>query len=441
MIRSVLLLLVLFPATALCAPEAPLIRVRARTRVEVATALRIAGGVAVDGALWDDALGAGVAGKPVTVQLRGAIDTLEVTGITDDRGAFHLVLPAPIGTYDVQASFLGDRDYAAPPAYARTIDIARRPITLLLSAPERAGLGAGLPLTVEARDGKTAAALALTLTLTATEAGSPSSTATVSTGSDGRGEGMLALPSGIRPGAQLLLRATFAGDAVHDAAAASRPVLVTSSSTLTAALEGPSIHRGEALGVTGRLSDTTGPLAGEVVEAISAGDARLGEATTDAAGRFRIAAATGSLAPGEARLAVHYRPPLSYRDPARSASLDLTVLPPAPIPLAGYLLPPLATLALLALAWTLRRHPWRLLRRARIRPADSAFPEERRSSPGLVAARPKLRATFGRPHDHGLDGVVWDAPFDRPVPAQMSIIALGPEASASHQGAVACDSH
>jgi hypothetical protein len=82
---AALALALLAPASAR-AQEAPVIRIRARARLEVGAVERSAGGVAVAGALWDDAAAAGVPGKRVRVTLRGA-ETFEGETLTGAGGS------------------------------------------------------------------------------------------------------------------------------------------------------------------------------------------------------------------------------------------------------------------------------------------------------------------------------------------------------------------
>jgi hypothetical protein len=415
---------------ALAEPPAPVIRIRAHARLTLGTVEKIPNGVAVDGTLWDDAAGGPVAGKRVRVGLRdpqsGAL--LEGESQSDDGGAFRVELPAPLGSYQVQADFDGDGDYPEPRTIARTVDVTRRPVELVLSAPDRAGVGSGgLPVAVVALVDGRPADLQVKLAIDLRPA------VIVETGETGRAEAMLDLPSDVGPSAHLVVRARFAGDEVHDAAISERAVLITTPTTVTASLDEPTIHRGDEATVSGRLDDARGSLAVQVVLAVAADGRTLGQATTDTTGHFTIPIATRQLTVGNARFAVHYDPPVSYRDGSRSPSLELTVLPAMPVPLGGYLFPPLFTLLAIGAVWAWRRSPWRLFSRQRVTPADEQFPVEERQASGLVEARRPMAATFRRAHDLGASGVVWDAPFDRPVAAQVRVVGGGASQT------VACD--
>jgi Domain of unknown function (DUF4129) len=430
-LRLLPLLALLLPLSA-SADDAPLIKIRSRARLEVGTVERSPHGVTVSGALWDDAANAGVDGKRVRVLLRGtgalAADSLRVE------------LPAPMGSYEVEAAFLGDGDYAPPPPIARTVDVRRRPVELTLSAPDRSSITAkSLPFSIEVRDAGRAADLPLEISLDPLpdRPGVPPPHLALASGAGGRTTAALDLPPAAPAGARLILHARFAGDAERDAASAERAVLLTAPTRLDAEASAAAVPRGDDLAVAGRLTDPNGPLEGQVVEAVDDAGRTLGQALTDRDGRFTIAAATRALPAGAVRLHAAYDPPVSFRDAARSPSLEVTILPPAPVPLAGWLTPPLATLALLAGVWVWRKRPFRLLARPRVRPADPAFASSPAAPTGLVEARPRLSAQLRRPHDLGVDGVAWDAPFDRPVAAQVMVqIAT---VTGDQRAASACD--
>lgn len=417
------LALLLLAATAR-ADDAPVIHIRSRARLEVGTVERAAGGVQVAGALWDDAAAQGVPGRAVRVALRSAAGTLAGEARTDERGGFQLLLPAPpsaLGQYQLEATFAGDSDYAAPSPIARPVDVARRAVALAIAAPERAGVGAAaIPVTVEVRDRGLPADLPIEVALPGAAA------RTVASGAEGRVELVVQLPEQAQPGARLLLSARFAGDEQRDAAQAEQALLVTTPTRIRAALARATVRRGEPLEVSGELAWARGALASEPVEIVAADGSALGAALTDGAGRFRAELSTRGRELGPLVLVARYRPSASFRDPADAPPLAATLLAPAPIPLGALAAPFAATALALAAAWSARKKPWRRFARRAVAPAD-APPEPARRAPtvGLVTARPSLRQALRRPDDFGVDGVAWDAHAGRAVAAQLRVVGPG----------------
>src|SRR5262249_6857443 len=100
--RGVAAFLLLMSATA---AAAPVIEIRARTRLTVDTVTRTGSGVHVRGALTDAVTAEGIAGRYVQVQ---ADDFSLESVLTGVGGRFDAYVELPVGQHAIGARFVGD---------------------------------------------------------------------------------------------------------------------------------------------------------------------------------------------------------------------------------------------------------------------------------------------------------------------------------------------
>lgn len=450
-------------------------------------------GVRVRALLADGPSRVGLAAQALVLSVRAGEDTprsrrLEAalreasaaaTVRTDTEGAAEWSLALPAGSYTLQARYPGD---AQSDAATATLPLAldRPPSRLVLEAPETAPLGGELRVTVALSSGEQAllgpaqvtvrcAEHARTLSLVEGRAALrvllPRPGVTTAPAPDA-----LVLPSALRGGQQLLLRAEFRGDEDHGPAQSELALLLTTQIAVwldrpggdaraaepppasAASAGGPrlAIAQGERLVLSGLVRDEEGPLADEPFEILATSQpetgpaptkaALLGRGATDAFGRLRLTVLLqprhGPLAPGTATLWARARSRRSWRLAGTSNELSLSVLPVPPHRLAYYLAPLLLTALLLGVgAGYRKRQALRARLRALLTRLRGAAPEAEPTSapPGEAGVRltqvNRLRALLPvAPVDRGLDGTVEDAALHRPLAG--ALIRAVPEGSA-----------
>lgn len=426
--RALSLLLLLAAATPSAA--APVLHVRARTRLELTTVERTPTGVLVFGRLMDEALGEPIAGRVVAIAVEGppgtyAPDYYMEARPTGSDGSFEWRIPLRIGRYNLKLQAGGDDDYAAAPPIVRAIDIARRTPTLRLEAPAEASVAARhVTISVEASDpeGELGNSVGASLTPSTHPAELPitvlvdgEKAAELRT-EGGRAELELEVAGLGRPGARATVQARFDGDAERNPALATRVVRVTTPTTLTLRAAASELAWDGKLAVSGTLRDASGPIASAAVSLVLEGahddGAPVAAALTDGAGRFHGEIPGGSAKPGIRFLEARFHPNQSFREPSRSAALPITLLPPQPTSLV-FIASPLLVLFALGLFALWRRRPWRTLaHRRRARQAALA----RGAASGLSEGRPRLLSTLRAPADHGLSGQACELPSGAPLP-------------------------
>jgi len=416
----------------------PVLHVRARTRIDLQTILRVKDGLVLRGKLTDVALEQPISGHTVAISIEGDHGFYRYAEPTGADGTFRWRIPLPVGQYTLRLTAGGDEDYAASAPLVRPLDVTRATPVIALEAPD--GVSAAqrhVTIIVEAHDpeGDAEAPLDFTSAADARAEHPADLPITLLVGervvarlrtAHGRVEHELEVAALGRPGAAPVVTARFDGDPLRNPAQAQRTVRVTTPTTLTLA-GGGELGWKSALDFTGELGDASGPVAGATVSlwagAAGAGDdevRQIAAATTDERGRFTAHVRGGSLQPGAWFVEARFRPPVSWREPSRSPSLQLTALAPQPLPIAFYASPMLTALVL-GLVVLARRRPWRAVLERRQRPRAV----EKRPSAGLTENRPRLLSTLRPPADHGLSGWVCEAPSGEPVPIATVLATTG----------------
>src|SRR5258706_2161719 len=100
-------------ASAQPEPRAPVLHVRARSRIELSAVDRVQGGIVVRGALVDAGLEQPIPGHTVAISVEGEKGFYRYAEPTDVDGTFRWKVPLVLGQYMLRLSAGGDESYAA----------------------------------------------------------------------------------------------------------------------------------------------------------------------------------------------------------------------------------------------------------------------------------------------------------------------------------------
>lgn len=402
---ALLLALSLAVAAPGAARAAPRLLVKGEASVRLLSLAPRGNGALLRGELRDASLKHGLAGRRVRLSVERAGEVETHTAITDRNGRFSLWLPHRLGSFTVTALFAGDRHYRRVAAPPRLLDISKGTVALQLTLPEQLDAAVGRQrLPVEASSGGQPISLPLTL---ATRQGRVLSRLTT----DRRGRGTFSFETWAlgQPG-PLTLEVRFAGDGRHNALVQRAETVLATPVTLSLAAEELEVPADGEVSLSGRLQDLLGPVAGGTVS-VSAQGRHLESLRSDEDGAFALRIDAEELPTGQLELEASFSPAVVWRGAARAA-VELTLLPPRPIPWTLYLVPALVTALLLAALALVRFWPLveGLLRGLPRRRRHEEGEEEEEPEPirsGVRLARPSIRALIHQ--SQTISGEVWDA--------------------------------
>jgi hypothetical protein len=409
------------------AEAGPTVEIRAQTQLSLARVKRLdAGKVEVTGGLYDKLTGQGIAGQRVSVSIAGG-PPVAVT--TEADGSFRVAMPAGEGTQEVALGYEGAaRLEKATPLVVKT-DPAKEQVELAIAKVADDPTGARIVVTATTDTGPVTLPVQLEIGAVTDDALAPLST--VETGR----ELLLTRKQAGGPGVYRL-RATFTGDDTRQAASASLPLELLSSTTTSMHLSATKLAFEDELVVTGRvLDDDRAPVAHAAVALVST-DRRLAQGATTVEGTYRFAIEAEILGSGRFVIQVQTDPGKAFISGSRSPPENVDIAPPQPVPVSYTVAAFLATAVAAGGFFAARQKPWRKLRRP-APPAD--VPSEQREieqqQGGLVVARPGVVATLRRAHDDGFSGVVRDTVRGRPVSDAAVRLSLGDRERSIRTGA------
>lgn len=404
--RSLLLalaILVLFGATN--AAAAPLITIKGRTTLRVVGIYPGDDGAILVGRLLDRDLDTGIAGRVVRVELlhEGRRQTFRAQ--TDAEGEFRITLPPGLQTYQVEARFTGDDSYAADAPPPEALDVTKLTPEIGLEMDRELDLSQPqhrLELVTRAEGRNVSLPVSVRLE-------GSGELARVTTDENGRAA--LSIPTERlgTPG-PLTIVARFAGNGELNPTRAQHEALLVSSVTLTMQAERTAVQPEEKLRLTGSVSDARGALDGATIGLEAMG--RHVASTLSERGRFRFELRAEDFPPGPVDLVARFSPTVLWRRPAASPSVQVTVLPPTPIPPRLYLIPVVMTALIMLALLAVRFWPDLRLREPREQ-EESPAPDDPAPEPiesGVRLSRTSLRSFVKPAFD--LHGTVWN-PVDR----------------------------
>jgi hypothetical protein len=434
-IFRVRVLLLLLTATAWAAdPDSPVIHVKARTRIDILSVARIPGGIVLRGALVDTALEEPIPGHPVAIAVEGVNGS---TGFyryaepTSDDGTFRWRVPLPLGEYSLRLAAGGDDEYAPAPFVERTLDIGRRTPTLTLTAPPDVSVKQDkLAVSVELKDPPDQLGDLVDRPADEIE------DARITLVADGRPLAAQPLRSGRldlelpvhelgKAGAVVTLAARFDGDSLRNPAQASRPLLLTSPTTLTLAADSDRVAADEDVSFSGKLEDVSGPVSDGVID-VELGRQVLGSGISERDGSYLVKLRGADLGMGRVTVGARFRA-RGFREASEAPLVQLMVHGASFRASPLYLVPPLLTALALAGLAVRRRRPWvAVAARWRARTARPA------PSSGLSEGKTRLLKTLRPASDFGLAGQVCDSASRAPIAGATLVVDVGTE----HRSAV-----
>jgi hypothetical protein len=424
-------LLIVLAGSALAAP---VVTVRARTRVQIEDVARIGDSVQVRGTLVDAATGEPVPGAEVRVEAGGEAGV----GSTRADGTFFVRLPLAEGEFEFVATYT-ESDFQGGAEWRQVSTVGKGRLQLRLSMESSVELSAeSVELGIAAESEGNPVAVNVEVAAADGAAGVPRGVARVDTGPEGRVTVDIPRAKLGGPGEKRVV-VRFTGNRTFNPAATEAHVLVMTD-TILRDLQTPAraIRYEGDLEVSGRLVDGEGtPVVGAVV-GLELKGARVEEVSTDGDGAFEFEIPAAKLGVGPASMALVHVSRVAWRRGINLPARVVFVLEPRPVPLA-YPIGAFAITAAGLLAFAL----WRVRPFGR-RSAPRKPPAETQGGtaeappslvPGLKVARPGLISSLRRAHDFGISGVVRDCVRQTGIPwatvlfgdAEPRAVSCGPD--------------
>lgn len=417
---------------------APTVEIRAQSQLALDKVRLFREGEAeLTGQLVDRMTGDPLAGQEVVIRI-GAGGTQ--SALTDADGKFRAVVPIPEpGELEVHLGFRGAPLVDGTQLSVRT-DPARTQVQLAIGVEDVPG-GARITVTAKADDAPDHP-LAVPIALAG---GGPTDKELAPIAQLASGTPFVLTRKAAGGPGQRHLRATFAGDPVHQPATAEATIELIATTTTTLAVDRTRLAFEDDLVATGRVVDEDGaPLARAAVTLVS-GDRRLAQGATAGDGTYRFTIEAKVIAGGDpttpddgaagkaparpAHVATAGEFGLQVQsDPGRpsvrgsaSAPIVVAIAKPEPVPVSYTIAAFLATALAAGGFFAARTKPWLRFRRK----ASASSPADDAAEPiadadtvldgGLVTARAGVMSTLRRPSDDGFAGVVRDTVRGRAV--------------------------
>ena len=399
------------------AEAAPVVKVRARTKIVMNPVRRSNVGVQVSGRLVDVFNGDPVPVARVAVRMSGQVNT----ATTDPNGTFRTRFQLGDGRYDIEVEYDGDEYYTPAELILGNVDVSKRSLTLTVSATEVAHSKNNIEVQIRARSDVGGVDVPIDL-YAGPGLADLEHVEQISTDPDGNASYSLPRAKLGRPGRKSL-QVRFRGNLAFNPAQADAEFLLTTETAISFSANSESIAFEDSFKGSGQVVDITGAgIRGEPVSLV-VGSRRVGQALTDREGRFTVKAPGSAIGTGRFNVQAVFEPSKPWYRKSRSELFKVEVGEPEPVPVT-YTLAAFGATALAMMAFIgLRNKPWepwlaRLKKRA---PEDKndqrqdGADEERQVSHGLQLARPSLVSSLRRPHEIDFTGVVRDGTRLRPL--------------------------
>ena len=414
---GVLLIVAGVAMNAIPATAAPTIDIRAQTSFQLDHVQLTSEGLAeVSGQLLDKLTGDGIAGQVVDIGLNGS----SILATTGPSGRFRVNVAAATGPQQLQLRFGGSALLEAS-TLTITVDPSRTQVTLSVVVDEPKQAGAPPTLTVHATANEQPMQLPIDIFAGAPTDKELAKLRTVATDTPFTVTRAEAGGAGTRR-----VRASFAGDDLHQPATAEVTLDLVESSSTTMTLSSASLAYEDDLVVTGKVTDGDAKPVARAAVYLVAGDRRLASGATSADGTYRFEIEAEVIGQGQFAIQVQADPGSTSMKPSRSEPVIVKIAAPQPVPVSYTVAAFVATILAAAGFFIARSKPWRRLRR----PAPAAeVPAQEPAigdlTGGLVANRPSVISTLRRPNDEGFSGVVRDTVRGRPIGDAVVRLVLG----------------
>ena len=398
------------------ASAAPVIDVRARTRIGIDRVVRTGQGVHIHGTLIDAMTGEGISGRHIEVDVDGG--GWQIKAASGQSGQFRAYVEIPAGEHDIAARFVGDEAYGDSATVPRAYDVDKAAAALEIRVEGPVDATAS-EVVAHVTVGSIDAPEQMALVISAGDAGNVGGIERVSTiHTDARGEATASIPRARfgRPGEKIVVVRFEGSDAVNPAEAQTTFTLATTTQLVD--VNAPPVRLAFEADVSfaGRLveADGTGVIAGVVV--LRNGSARVREIVTDDVGAFALTVPARDLGAGPTQLTLAHDSTVSWRRGTRVGPFAVEIAAPQPVPVSYSLLTFGVTAAAVLAYVLLRARPWlavtATIRRRRRKPEAAAVatpsPDDAAPAPGLRVARPGIMSSLRRATDHGFTGRVCD---------------------------------
>ncbi len=401
---------------------APVVKVRARTKIIMEPVRRHFNGVEVRGQVVDRFTGEAVPFVRVQVRMN---DVARWTR-SDDNGEFSATFDVGDGRYDIQVEYQGDEYYTRSSLQLGGVDVSKQSFDLTVHANDVAYSKRTVEVTVKAVNGLGGAAVTVELYAGSGE-GELRHVGRVTTDDDGRGSVNLDREQFGAPGRKRV-KVRFLGNRVFNPAEAQTTFLLTTSTETSLVVSDTEIAYESALVATGAVVDDKGGPVARAPVVLMSGARRIGRALTDAEGKYKLRAPGAAIGAGKFNVQAVYEPSEPWLKKSRSdlVKIDVAEAPPVPVTytLAAFGATALAMIAFLGL----RTKPWQAwmarLEKARDKPAarPEAGPGAFEPMHGLQPARPSLVSTLRRPHEFDFSGIIRDSTRHRPIAASQVVL-------------------
>jgi hypothetical protein len=399
--NALLLLLLWAPA----AHAAPSILVKGRTVLRFIGIYPGDDGPTLVGVLQDKDLGSGIPDRTVEVVLTHEGRRAILRARTDAEGKFRLTLPSGQQAYQLEARFDGDMTYAPVAPQSSAMDITKLTPEIELNIARELDMARPThELRVVTRAEGKNISLPLELTL---ERGQRLDRLTT----DATGAATLRLPTARLGGpGPVTLLARFAGDLELNPVTGQAETVLVTKVQLTLTAKQHAVQTDEELHLAGTVADSRGGI-GNATVSLEAMGRHVTSALSDADGSFSFDLRAKDFPPGPLDLVARFTPAMIWRKAASSASVQVIILPPTPIPVRLYAIPVVITALIMLALLSIRYWPGLRRRRPQVeqeQPLAEPAPEPVAS--GVRLARTSLRSLVKPASD--IHGVVWD-PVDR----------------------------
>lgn len=412
---------------------APLVKVRARTKIVMDPVRRRFGGIEVRGRLVDAYNSEPVPDQDVRVRMSGTNRRVR----TDRNGVFEVSFSLEEGRYDILVEFAGSEFYTESSMKMGDVDVNKESIDIVVSAGESSFGNDTVEITVRASTDLGGVSVKLDLFAGSSEDEELGHAAALVTNGDGYAPYLLPRELLGEPGRKRVL-VRFLGDDRFNPAEADTEFLLTTRTFITFVATDDYIDFEGMLSGSGRVTDGQERGVANEPVALVVGSRQVGQALTDENGYYEIKAAGSEIGTGRFNVQAVLQPSKPWYRNSRSDMVQVEVGEPDPVPVTYTLAAFGATLLAMLAFLGLRTKPWQgWFTRVKKRVVqDNEVADVEEVAPvtvqhGLQLSRPGIISSFRRPHEDDFNGVIRDAFRKRPL--DQAVIRITHATAGTHE--------